>query len=283
MTESQSGSKQADEGAYPQSLVSFNPEPRPGYQANGKTTFHRNGQNTVDSNNPVDILGSSNIRNASYSKTHSQPSSDLAKAGDRANSQNNSPSSHSHRRRHERSHNRRDRNYNRLQVQLPPQRRYDYQALSHNSNSYNPTDPRNTQTLGLSYAAGRRPHVISALSPEGHRRYQYAQQRRTELHPPVYPYQSNPSPYINPYAKQNNAYSNPYSNGASYLNNQQHLQSNPLNDQIPLSLPNSNMNVIRNLDSPGDYSWRLSGYTECSQTCGGGKSPFFFSFDHGNT
>ncbi len=272
LTKSQSGSKPADEAIHPQSLASFNPEPRPGYQANEKTAFHRNGQNSAASNNPLDLLGSANIRNSSYSKTHSQSSSDLRKAEDRDNSQNNSPSSHSHRRRHERSHNRRDRNYKRLQVEQPPQRQYDYQALSRSANFYNPTDPRNTQTLGLSYAAGSRPHVISALSPEGHRRYQYAQQRRTETNLPVYPYQSNPNQYINPnnYAKQNNA----YSNGPSYLNNQQHSLRSPLNDQIPLSLPNSNMNVIRNLDSPGDYSWRLSGYTECSQTCGGGTHLF---------
>ena len=48
----------------------------------------------------------------------------------------------------------------------------------------------------------------------------------------------------------------------------------PLNDQIALSFPDSGSRQISNLDSGSDYSWRISGFTECTLTCGGGKSVF---------
>ena len=47
-----------------------------------------------------------------------------------------------------------------------------------------------------------------------------------------------------------------------------------LNDQIALSLPGAQYPLqgqIGNLDGGSDFTWRISGFTECSRTCGGGR------------
>ncbi len=179
-----------------------------------------------------------------------------------------------HRHRHQR--NRQSRSHRReVKVQATPQRRYDLQALA---NSHSPANQN-------------QPHIISALTPEGQRRYQYAsQQAPSSVYPNAggYPSYTQPSPYIQPQAGQGGHNPNLAIQGPSLgqygsyyqpINRGRYsdpvsLGRTPLNDQISLTLPDSGLRQIGNVHSANDYSWRISGFTECTQTCGGGLYVF---------
>ncbi len=45
----------------------------------------------------------------------------------------------------------------------------------------------------------------------------------------------------------------------------------PINDQISLSLSPNPSTHIGNVNTGTDYSWRISGFTQCSAECGGGN------------
>lgn len=180
---------------------------------------------------------------------------------------------HQHRLRHQRNRNSRSRRHQ-VVVQSSPERRYDLQAQGGSPTGY--LTPNANQ-----------PHIISALTPEGQRRYQYASQRTQSgsySNQGVYP---NPGQYIQPLqgqvgynpnlgvqgpplpAQQYGSYY-PTINRGSY-SDPITLGRAPLNDQISLTLPDSRTNQIGNVDTGNDYSWRISGFTDCTHTCGGGK------------
>ena len=175
-----------------------------------------------------------------------------------------------HKNRHSRSHR------HQVVVQSSPERRYDLQPNSGSQRTSNVQQNPN------------QPHIISALTPEGQRRYQYAsQQSQSGVYPNRggYLYQGQ---YIQPVDGQagynpNLGVQGPPLNGQQYHSYYQTSSSRgrytdpitlgraPLNDQISLNLPDSRTQQIGNVDIVNDYSWRISGFTECSHTCGGGK------------
>ncbi len=155
---------------------------------------------------------------------------------------------HNHRKRH-----------NRVRVQSSPVRRYDQQTLRRGTSTpvtYLPPPPD-----------PNKPHIISALTPEGQRRYKYAsQQTQTAVYP------SRPGVHPNPYPHQGN--NNPALGVHQYGGGYYGAYPAPisLNDQISLSLPEGpTHHQIGNVDSGSDYSWRISGFSECTQSCGGGE------------
>ena len=174
-----------------------------------------------------------------------------------------------HRNRHSRSHR------HQVVVQSSPERRYDLQPNSGSLRTSNvPFNPN-------------KPHIISALTPEGQRRYQFAsQQSQSGVYPNrgAYP---NQGQYIQPLVGQagynpNLGVQGPPVNGQQYGSYYQTtnrgrytdpitLGRAPLNDQISLNLPDSRTQQIGNIDIVNDYSWRISGFTDCSHSCGGGR------------
>ena len=160
--------------------------------------------------------------------------------------------------------------------ELPvPQRQYDYQALS---TSQQQLGYPSAQAGSYIYpSAGVLP--AQPLSPvqsasQLHQGYQNAKQGQTPYsaqYPHIIPAQR--QPFLNVQGPQ-----------AHYRYNTRQLGTQgqgrwALNDQIAVSLPGAHYPLpgaqIGNLDTGSDYTWRISGFTECSKTCGGGKSPAY--------
>ena len=163
------------------------------------------------------------------------------------------------------------------------------------------TNPRTSQASTATRQRTGYPHVISAYKPgvrvaEGPgslpqggavgstnpRRHQYAQQSRPQyvnLYRTEYAQHSAQNTRTL-YPAQNVRPSFLNSGGPSVPNPYYQVQRNagvvvpPLrgtvNDQIALNLPDTNANVVGAGAGTG-YSWRISGFTKCSKTCGGGQ------------
>ena len=198
--------------------------------------------------------------------------------------ESNQRSQQNHRHRHHRS--RHSRSYkHQVIVQTSPEKRYDLQAQA--------------GTPGTSFGSSNlnQPHIISALTPEGQRRYQYASHRsQSGIYPSQggYRNQGQRTSYIQPLAGQagynpNLGVQGPSLNTWQYGSYYQSINRGsysdpitlgraPLNDQISLNLPDTRItNQIENVNSINDYSWRISGFTGCTHTCGGGKYSVFFN------
>lgn len=150
------------------------------------------------------------------------------------------------------------------------QKQYDYQASSLGQ----------TQTQGeyvyppVAGVVPSRPVPPVQSSSQMHYTYQQQQQRQS--------YNAQRPQYASQYSGQqqylghnNRQLQHRYDNIYNYPGVQQQRSRWTLNDQIAVNLPGAQYPVQGNLDTGSDYTWRISGFTECSRTCGGGKSPYF--------
>lgn len=115
--------------------------------------------------------------------------------------------------------------------------------------------------------------------PGGYIPGQYPQQGYPAAYGPPQPAYPQPGGnqvvYIPPSADTQASHLGPgYASGRSYgATRHQRQPGRTLNDQIALSLPESQTRPRLGILNPSaDYSWKITGFTECTTTCGGGKT-----------